>query len=341
MPAVAKPRIARKALTALTLAGASAALLALSPPAGTAPNPLPAVIKVVALEGMQLFPVQAMLASGIAERHGLRLDLVRMGSPDGVYAVMQTGNFHVAFAAWLNVALLRSRGARITTVYSTSGYTNEVMVPTGSPTRRIGDLRGKRIGVFGGPAAATTWLFRASTLKLFGFDPAKDAQMYYTAAPILLALLEQGELDAILSLDPQITLMLETGRFRSVGSIGSMWRSATGQEPLLLAVTVNEPWAQDNAEVLRRFIAAYRESLDALRSRADLWPELARSAGVKTDQGISLLARRSAQAFVSRWDPAFLEAQHAYAATILQTFGAVDGVPREIPAGTFDRSFLP
>lgn len=262
------------ALVRRALAHVSAVLLlvpTLLLPASGSP---PARIKVVVLEGMQRFPLQAMLAAGIAERHQIQLDMVRMGRPDGVYTVMQTGDFNVGFAAWLNVALLRSRGARITTVYSTSGYSNEVMVPADSPIRNIGDLRGKRVGVFGGPAAATTWLFRASALRLFGFDPVKDAQVHYSASPILQALLERRELDAILGLDPQISLMLESGRFRSVGNIGSMWRSATGQDPLLLAVTVNEPWARENPEVVRRFVAAYRESLEALRARADLWPRL-------------------------------------------------------------------
>jgi ABC-type nitrate/sulfonate/bicarbonate transport system substrate-binding protein len=154
-------------------------------------------------------------------------------------------------------------------------------------------------------------------------------------------LLERRELDAVLSLDPQITQMLESGRFRSVGNVGRMWRSATGQDPLLLAVTVNEPWAREHADVVRRFVAAYRESLETLRRRADLWPELARSVGVTTERGVGLLARRLTDAFVSRWDTPFLEAQEVYAATIRQTFDEAEGVPPQIPAGTFDRSFLP
>jgi NitT/TauT family transport system substrate-binding protein len=328
-------------LVSRTLAGATAVLFAVATMAGAPPAAPPARIKVVALEGMQLLPLQVMLAARITERHQIQIEVVRVGSPDGIYTIMQTGDFHVGFAAWPNVALLRSRGARITTVYSTSRYTNEVMVPTDSSIRHVGDLRGKRVGVFGGPAAATTWLFRASALKVFAFDPMKEARIHYSAAPILQMLLARGELDAILSLDPHITLMLESGRFRSVGSIGSMWRAATGQDPLLLAVTVNEPWARDNPEIVRRFVSAYRESLDALRVRADLWPELARSAGVKTDHGLDLFSRRSTEAFVSRWDATLFEAQLAYAATIRQTFGDAPGVPSEIPAGTFDSSFLP
>lgn len=328
-------------LVSRMLAGVTAALFAATLTAGASSTAPPARIKVVALEGMQLFPLQVMLAGRIPDRHNIQIDIVKLGSPDGIYTVMQTGDFHVGFAAWPNVALLRSRGARITTVYSTSRSTNEVMVPTDSSIRQFGDLRGKRVGIFGGPAAATTWLFRATVLKLFAFDPMKEARIHYSVAPILQMLLARGELDAILSLDPQITLMLESGRFRSVGNIGSMWRAATGQDPLLLAVTVNEPWARDNPEVVRRFVSAYREALDALRTRADLWPELARAAGVKTEHGVGLLSRRSAAAFVSRWDAALFEAQHAYAATIRQTFGDAPGVLQEIPAGTFDPSFLP
>jgi NitT/TauT family transport system substrate-binding protein len=125
-------------------------------------------------------------------------------------------------------------------------YTNDVIVPIDSPLKTIADIKGKRIGLFGGPTAATSWLFRLQAVKFFGFDPMKESKIHYGAPPLLIGMMERGDLDAVLTLDPQITQLLETGKFRSIGNIGDIWRAKSGQNPMLVSVTVNEPWAKAN-----------------------------------------------------------------------------------------------
>jgi len=113
------------------------------------------------------------------------------------------------------------------------------------------------------------------------------------------------------SLDPLIARMLDTGKFRSIAQLGDLWRSRTGQDPMLVAVTVNETWAKEHPLVARRFVAAVKESIEYLRTHPEVWPELARSVG------------------------------HAYAAEVVKTLGEASGMPKQVPAGTFDLSYAP
>ena len=233
-------------------------------------------VKVVALEGSQLFPVQIMQTKGIAAKHGIEIDLQRVASPTASYTVMQTGDFHIGFGGWLSVAVLRAKGFKLSNVYSMVSHTNDVIVKADSPLKGMSELKGKRIGLFGGANAATTWLFRVVSVKYFGFAPTKDAKVHFGAPPLLIGMLDRGELDGVLILDPFITQLLETGKYRSIGNPGNIWRDKTGQQPMLVSVTVNEPWARANPEVVKRFVAAYKEALGYLKNRPEVWPGAAK-----------------------------------------------------------------
>ena len=299
----------------------------------------PTRVKVAVIEGNQLFPVQIMQTKGIADKYRLQIELIRTAGPQALYTILQTGDFHVAFGGWLSIALMRGQGFKLTNVYSMQAYTNDVMVMTDSPLKNMAELKGKRLGLFGGPTAATSWLFRVVAVKFFGFDPMKESKVHYGAPALLIAMLERGELDAILILDPQISQLLETGKFRSIANIGDIWRAKTGQNPMLVAVTMNEPWAKANTAVAERFVAGFKEALTYLKTTPEAWPEIAKAMGIKTEGGAKLLYQRTAPAFITRWDKKFIEEQYAYAAELIKVFGEPGDVPREIPEGTFDMSY--
>src|SRR3990170_5583065 len=161
---------------------------------GIAPAAAADKLKVVALEGIQLFPMQIMQTKGIAKKYGIDIDLMRVASPTASYTVMQTGDFHIGFGGWLSIAVLRAKGFKLSNVYSMVSYTNDVIVKADSPLKAMSELKGKRIGLFGGANAATTWLFRVVSVKYFGFDPTKEAKIHFGAPPLLIGMLERGEL---------------------------------------------------------------------------------------------------------------------------------------------------
>lgn len=309
--------------------------------AATAAPPKQTTVKVTTIEGTQRFPIYVMQTKGIADKYNLKIEEFKAAGPQGLYTVMQTGDFQVAFGAWISIALMRAQGYKFINVYSVYGYTNDVLVRNDSPLKSIADLKGKRIGAFGGPTAGTTWLFRLEAFRFFGFDPLKESKVQFGAPPLLMGLLEKGELDAILILDPQIVQLLETGKYRSIGNIGDIWREKTGQDPMLVSINMNETWAKANADVARRFVAAYKESLEYLKTHTDVWPDLAKQMGIKTESGAKLLRERTVGSLLTQWDKKFIDEQYRYAAEVLKVFGEAEGMPKQIPDGTFDLSYAP
>lgn len=300
----------------------------------------PAKVRWMLQEGIQLIPLEIMQKRGIAKKYQLQIEPIIVAGPQAIYTVMQTGDFDTAVASWIPTALLREKGHKVTVVYSLHGYTNDILVKTNSPIKSIADLKGKNIGIFGGPVAGTTWMLRLELVKFFGFDPIKECNVNYGAPPIMMAMLEKGELDAILMLDPQGVRMMETGNFRSIGNMSEIWHKNTGQYPLHLCLIMNETWANKNIEVAKRFIAAYKETLGYLRSHAEIWPEWVKGAGIKTEQGAKLFRERTTNFFfIAKWDQQFINDQYALANEISKVFGEAEGFPKKIPDGTFTTAY--
>src|SRR3990172_7910087 len=301
----------------------------------------PTRVKVVALQGTQLFPVRIMQSRGIAAKHGIDMDLMVVASPQASYTAMQTGDIQIGFTGWIVIASLREKGFMLTNVYSMISYTNAVMVKADSPIKSIAELKGKRVGLFGGPNSATTWLYRLIVEKFYGFDPMKDSKVHFGAPPLLMGMIDRGDLDAVLVLDPFISQMLETDKYRSIGNLGEIWRQKANQNPMLVAVTVNETWAKANPDVVKRFVAAFKEALTYLKNTPEAWKELAQGMGLKTDRGVKILYERTADALIIRWDKKLIDEQLQYAAELYKTFGKQPDLPERVPDGTFDLSYAP
>ena len=301
----------------------------------------PARVKVTFIEGTQSFPLLILQTKGIADKYNLKLEENKVAGPQGLATAMQTGNFEVSFRGWLSTALMRSKGHKAIVVFPLTSYTDDVVARVNSPFKSIADLKGRRIGISGGPATESVWLFRLEAVRFFGFDPLKEAKAQFGASPLLMGLLENDELDAILVQNPQVVQLVETGKFRSIASLGKIWREKTGQDPLFVSVTMNENWAKANPEVAKRFVAAYKEAIEYLKAHAEVWPELAKRLGIKTDAGAKLLQQRTAGGLLTRWDKKFIDEQYRYAAEVIKVFAESAEFPKQIPEGTFDMSYAP
>lgn len=297
------------------------------------------VVKIILLPGTQLFPIMTMEKQGIDKKYNLVLEKRKVVSVSALYTSLRAGEVDVGFGAWISIALFRSKGAPLTNVYSMYGYTNDVLVKADSPLKSFTDLKGKRVGLFGGPAAGTTALFRLECIKFFGFDPLKESKIQFGAPPLLKGLVAKGEVDAALLLDPIIVSMLETGKYRSIGNIGDIYREKTGQQLMLVSVVANENFAKKNPDAVKRFVKAYKESVLYIKSHPEIWSWLAKAVRIKTDAGARLLKNRVEPKLLTRWDEAFIQ----YHTKFGQQLGATLGKrfwPGVSP-GTFSLEFAP
>ncbi len=155
-----------------------------------------------------------------------------------------------------------------------SAQIGEVLVPTGSAIRQLADLRGKRLGVAGGPDGLGWRLLQQAAAKQ-GIDLAREAQVQYAAPPLLGQALRRGQLDALL------TFWHFSARMRGEGGV----QSAFGLADLLKALEFDahlpvlgylfpESWAQSNEDLLQRFARALRQTKDELAREPQHWQAL-------------------------------------------------------------------
>jgi len=298
-------------------------------------------VKVIVIDGTQRFPLYVMRTKGIADKHNLSIEEIPVSGPQAQYTTMQTGDFQVTTTAWFPIVLMRAQGFKFNIVFPVSSYTDDIVVRADSPLKTMADLKGKRIGISGGPASSGSWIFRTEAVRFFEFDPMKESKVQFGAAPLLIGLLENNELDAILIQNPQVVRLLETKKFRSLASFGDIWREKTGQDVMLLTIVMNEEWAKANRDVAKRFVAAFKESVEYLKAHAEVWPEISEQIGVKTESGIKLLRERTAKSLLTRWDKKLLDEQYRYGTEVMKIFGDSEGIPKQIPPDTFDMSFTP
>ncbi|MGE5817554.1 MAG: ABC transporter substrate-binding protein [Deltaproteobacteria bacterium] len=304
-------------------------------------KPKRATVKVIVIDGTQRFPIYVMRTKGIADKYNLSVEEIPVSGPQAQYTTMQTGDFQVATTAWFPIVLMRAQGFKFNIVFPVSSYTDDIVVRADSPLKTMADLKGKRIGISGGPASSGTWIFRTEAVRFFEFDPMKESRVQFGAAPLLIGLLENNELDAVLIQNPQVVRLLETKKFRSLASFGDIWREKTGQDVMLVTIVMNEEWAKANRDIAKRFVAAFKESAEYLKAHAEVWPEISEQIGIKTETGAKLLRERTAKSLLTRWDKKLLDEQYRYGTEVMKIFGDSEGIPKQIPPDTFDMSFTP
>jgi NitT/TauT family transport system substrate-binding protein len=297
-------------------------------------------VTAVVIQGTQMFPIQVMQDKGIDKKHGFDLEVTPVAGPSALYPAMQDKDFQIGFGVWASNARLRDGGVPITNIYSLNQITNEVLVPVNSKIQSISDLRGKKVGVYGGPGGGSTTWFRMVTQKLYGFDLLKDTEVIFGSPGILAGQLASGQLDAALLVEPANIELIEKGQARSIGDIGAELAEETGITPLFVTVTANEDWAAANPETASNLVAAMRESVQYIQDNPDVWEDLGPKVGITSDDGINLLREKAGSAFLLEWNETLIDEQMKFADMVTETLGESGDFPAAIPNGTFSFDYI-
>ncbi len=220
-------------------------------PAPSQPAAPPSKIRFTTTGGRGRIPISLVQKLGLDKKYNISIDLTIPANVDAMHTALVGGATDVIVTGWTNAVSYRSRGVPMVAVYPANSFLYDVIVAKDSPMKDFGDLRGKRVGTFATPASATTVLWAMECREIFGFDPYKEAKVQDGAATLLLQLLERGEIDAALLLDPQATVALAGGRFKSIGEIGEIWEKNKGQKLLATTIVSTDDFVKKNPEPLR------------------------------------------------------------------------------------------
>ncbi len=250
------------------------ALVALFPVLSQA-DPSNSTLKIGVLSfGTANWELEAIRNEGLDRKYNLTLEVQKLAGPDAGKIGLQADSLNLIVTDWIWVAQQDQTGADYRFIpYSTQA--GALMAPGTSPIRTVADLKGKKIGVAGGPLDKNWILLKAYARKLDGLDLDKAAEPVFAAPPLLNQQLGAGKLDASLNFW-HYAAKLEAEGYRRVLDGRDVLKGLGFSEPLPnLGYVFKQSWAVANTPALDAFRQASAEARQLLCNSDAAWNKIA------------------------------------------------------------------
>ncbi len=212
-------------------------------------------------------------ANGLDKAEGIELDVTPLASPQATTVGLQGGSVDVIATDWLWVSRERSGGADFTFSPFTTAL-GAIMVPPNSPIKTLADLKGKRLGVAGGPLDKSWLLMVAYALRTANLDLRTETKQEFGAPPLLSERAKQGELDAVLNFWPYAARLEADGFTQLIGIEDVVSELGAKGEVAMVGFVFSEGWAKDNLPAVQGLLRAATKADDLLATSNEEWERL-------------------------------------------------------------------
>jgi NitT/TauT family transport system substrate-binding protein len=286
------------------------------------------------------FPLTLGIERDIFKRRGITVVPKPYADFGALYVGHRSGEIDMGSGGMASIVELHARGVPIKVIWGSSRMNNDILVRADSPIKDPGELKGKRIGVLGGPSSTSANMLMGVLQAYYGFDPRKDGKVQYGASALLASLLQRGEVDAFMSNDPITAIELAKGRVKSVGEIGKIHASHGGHHPTVGGISVTDQLAAERPDAVRAFLVAWMEAVHILKKDRKVWEELARKVlGMKDDKVVAMLWERLPDLWPEKWDEKDVKGEIQAMDFIARYAGT--GFLEKIPPSAFTIRFAP
>lgn len=306
----------RRDLAAMLVASASCA----APLASTSHAASPPVVRIGVLRfGTASWELAVIARHGLGAAAGIRIEALEFASSEATRVALQAGTVDVIVSDWLFASRQRSEGQPLSFVpFSTA--VAALVVHARSTAASLPDLRGRRVGVSGGPLDKA-WLLLVAEGRRQGIDLAKEAEPVYGAPPLLAEKLVRGELDAAL-LFWNFAARAEAEGHRELLAIEAVEVALGAAAPVaMLGYVFDERWATANRAAVDGFGRASAAAKAILRDSDAEWDAVRPLMRAESDAMFARLRDRFRAGIPRR--PA--EAEEADAARLYAVVAALGG----------------
>lgn len=275
--------------------------------------------------------------AGLDEKNGFSLEVLGLAGGSASKIAFQGGGADAMVSDWIWVARQRAAGRDYIFVpYSKS--VGGIAVPEAGAIRALPDLKGKTIGIAGGPLDKSWLILQAYAQQEYGFDLKGEAEQVFGAPPLIAQKAMDGEIDAAINYWHFLAKMQADG-FRIVAPVDEA-ASALGLDPEtpLLGYVFKGSFVRDNPDLIAGFAAASRGAKEILASDEAAWEALRPKMRAKTDAQFEQL-KQGFRAGIPADAPVVTEAAAAMLSLMAELGGeALVGKATTLPDGVFYRT---
>lgn len=237
---------------------------------------------------------------GLDTAEGVTLELLQLAGKNATSVALQAGEADIIVTDWIWVSRQRAEGASYTFV-PYSHAVGAVMVPADSPLRSIEDLKGKRLGIAGGPLDKSWLLLRGLASEQHGIDLEREAETVFAAPPLLNEEILAGRLDAVLNFW-HFTARLEAAGLRRVMGVDEITRALGVDSPVpLIGFVFDAAWAEANRDRILGLLRASQRAKAILRDSDAEWERLRPLMKAKDEATFQALRAGYRRGIPERW----------------------------------------
>ena len=286
--------------------------------------------------GTLAWELDVIRTHGLDRKADLEVETIELASTEAGKIALKGGAADLMLSDWLWVARERALGDNLV-FYPSSSTLGAVMVPAQSTIREIGDLRGKKLAIAGGPLDKS-WLLLQALARRSGVDLRKQATIVYGAPPLLSEKALQRETDATLTFW-NFCAELEGKGFKRAIAVDDVMKGLGARGPMaIVGYVFDSAFATRSKSAVDRFLDAAFQAKQILASSVGEWQRIARRIRVHDADALAIYRQRYSEGIVRRPLPEE-EADAHTLYRVLAEIGGSDlvGSVRELPSGTFYR----
>jgi NitT/TauT family transport system substrate-binding protein len=274
-------------------------------------------------------------ANGFDKAEGLDLQTVDLANTGATTVALQAGAVDVIVTDWLWVTRQRADGARFTFV-PFSAAVGAVMLPPNSTVSSLADLKGKKLGIAGGPVDKNWLVIRALAHQRHGIELDTAAEKVFAAPPLLNEEILSGRLDAVINNWNFIAELEAKGYKKLIGVEDAQKELGIQTQVPLLGYVFDEGWADTHKDDLLALVRASRKAKDLLAHSDAEWERLRPLMKAPDDATFAALRAGFRKGIPGRWGEAErTDAIRLFAVMAKLGGGELIGKSTELQPGTF------
>lgn len=266
---------------------------------------------------------------------GFTLEPVEFASGPASQTALQAGAVDMVLQDWIWTSRLRSDGADWTFAPATAAL-GAIVVPADSPIKGLTDLRGRRLGIAGGPLDKSWLLLRLYGERETRLDLDTVVEKVFGPPPLLATQLDLGRLDAMLTYWPFVARAEAQGRRVVIDMADVLAGLGVPRGLPILGYVFAEPWAVANRDALTAFLTAAAQARQILMTSDAEWTRISPLTGTSDSAELTQLRNWYRRGAIGPWtDDVRLAADRLFALFASIGGAALVGSARSLAPGTF------